>query len=263
MKIFGLSHIGNSRANQEDNYLIGEKYVELNSVRKITPEMPDTCVYTVSEAGNDLLAVSDGMGGHSAGEVASYITVKTLASNYRRIVKGGKAELMSVVAEANRAVSDESMRDPDSRGMGATLCGLLLGRDGIVGFNVGDSRLYKAFEGELRQLSKDHSEGQRLLDLGLLTKDELKTFPKRHAIYKYVGMKADLIPDVFEIEPCLEGAILMLCSDGLCDALTDEEIGEILFSKEPLKEKGKGLLDAALARNIGHGDNITVILTEF
>lgn len=263
MKIFGLSHIGNSRANQEDNYLIGEKYVELNIVRRVTREMPDTCVYTVSEAGNDLIAVSDGMGGHSAGEVASYMTVKALASNYNRIVKGGKAELMSVIAEVNRAVTAESERDPDSRGMGATLCGVLLGREGIVGFNVGDSRLYRAFGGELKQLSKDHSEGQRLLDLGLLTKDELKTFPKRHVIYKCVGMKADLIPDVFDIEPCPEGAILLLCSDGLCDALTDSEIQEIIFSGESLKEKGKRLIDAALERNIGHGDNITVILTEF
>lgn len=263
MKIFGISHIGNSRANQEDNFLIGKKLLDLEVIKRFATESPSVCVNYTDDSDNTLLAISDGMGGHSSGEIASCLTVKYLSDNYSRIVEGDKSELLQIVSELNRQVSNESQNNPSYKGMGATLCGFVVSESKILGFNVGDSRLYRCECGRLSQLSKDHSEGQRLFDLNLLTKDELKTFPNRKAIYKYIGMKTDLVADVFDIEQCEQGTILLLCTDGLTDVLVDSEIQEILNNKAFLKEKGEKLLNTALERNVGHGDNITIILTEF
>lgn len=264
MRIFGISHIGNSRANQEDNFLIGSKFLDLDFIKNFSTESPRVCVDCVYDSyNNTLLAVSDGMGGHSSGEVASCLAVMYLSDNYSRLVEGDKSDLLRIISELNRQVSNESQSNPSNKGMGSTLCGFVARYGKILGFNVGDSRLYRYENGKLIQLSKDHSEGQRLLDLKLLTKEELKSFPNRKAIYKYIGMKTDLVADVFDIEPCEQGTILLLCTDGLTDVLEDSEIQDILNNKALLKEKGEKLLNTALERNVGHGDNITIILTEF
>jgi len=263
MKIFGISHIGNSRANQEDNFLIEKRFLDLEVIKGFSTESPSVCVDYTNDSENTLLAVSDGMGGHSSGEIASCLTARYLSENYSRIVDSDKSDLLQIISELNRQVSNESQKNPSYKGMGATLCGFVARAGRLLGFNVGDSRLYRYESGKLSQLSKDHSEGQRLLDLNLLTKDELKSFSNRKAIYKYIGMKTNLVADVFDIEPCKQGTILLLCSDGLTDALADYEIQEILNTKALLKEKGEKLLNTALERNVGHGDNITIILTEF
>ena len=218
--------------------------------------------YTIP-ASDFAVAVSDGMGGHASGEIASYMTVRYLSDNYARVVDGEKTDLISLISEINGEVVREARSCPDYKGMGATLCGLLC-RDGkLLGFNVGDSRLYR-YDGQgLKRLSRDHSEGQRLLDLKLLTEEEVKNFPNRKTIYKYIGMRADLVADVFDIEPCKEKTVFLLCSDGLSDVLDESELSLILSSDVPLKQKSEMLMNRALSRNVGHGDNITIILTEF
>lgn len=264
MKFYALSHIGNSRNNQEDNLLINCFYRNLDSIRNCPEQLfqnngEDSC----NEKKGILLCVSDGMGGHASGEIASFLTVKYLAEHYANIVSGGKYELLEIIAELNREITRKSQESLNYKGMGSTLCGFCILKNTLYGFNVGDSRLYRFEKGNLTRLSKDHSEGQRLLDLNLLSEEEVKEFSKRKAIYKYIGMKTDLIADVFEIMPCEEGTQLLLCTDGLTDAVTDSEIQKILDGDMALKEKGERLLHTALGRNIGHGDNITIILTEF
>lgn len=263
MRVFGVSHIGNSRANNEDNFLIRKKIMDLDTIKRFSAQFPSVCQTCRGKSDNTLLAVSDGMGGHSSGEMASYLTVKRLYENCSEIVGNGGEDICRIISEINRAVFDESQNNPEYKGMGATLCGFVCGNDKIIGFNVGDSRLYRFEKGNLQQLSKDHSEGQRLFDLKLLNEEELKSFPKRKAIYKHIGMRTDLVADVFEIAPCSKGTVFLLCSDGLTDAISDPEICEILDRRASLKEKGKKLLNTALERNVGHGDNITIILTEF
>lgn len=264
MNIYILSHIGNSRSNQEDNMLVGKICYDLDVIRAFSSENPIICrAMELDVTSNTLLAVSDGMGGHALGEEASYLTVKCLCDNYSKLVESNKEFLSTTISEINRTVSNMSKNNPEYKGMGATLCGFIYQGDKILGFNVGDSRLYRFDNGVLNQLSKDHSEGQRLLDLKLLDEEEVKSFPNRKAIYKYIGMKTDLVADVFEIDSCEQGTIFLLCTDGLTDVLADSEIQDILSSDMSLKEKGENMLDIALGRHVGYGDNITIILTEF
>ncbi len=263
MNFFGISHIGNSRNNQEDNLLINQEHLDIFSVKEISQSSPCVRFKQETESENAIFAVSDGMGGHASGEIASYMAVKYLSDNYSDILKSNRSSLLASLAELNREVTKQSYVSPEYKGMGATLCGVIRREDSLLGFNVGDSRLYRFYEGTLQQVSKDHSEGQRLLDLKLLNEEELKSFPNRKAIYKYIGMRAELVADVFEIAPCNVGTILLLCSDGLTDVVSNEEIRDILNTDVTLREKGEMLLSTSLARNVGHGDNITIVLTEF
>lgn len=263
MKIFGVSHIGNSRTNQEDNFLIGEKILDLEAIARFSSEAPSIYVDYTDNSDDAIIAISDGMGGHSSGEIASHLAVKCLCDNYSMLATSSAETLSAVISEINRTVVNAAKNNPEYKGMGATLCGFIYRGEKILGFNIGDSRLYRFDNGLLQQLSKDHSEGQRLVDLKLLSEEELKSFPHRKAIYKYIGMKTDLVADVFEISPCEKGTIFLLCTDGLTDVLSGLEIQEILNSDMQLKEKGEKMLNTALGRNVGHGDNITIILTEF
>lgn len=260
--VYLVSHIGNSRDNQEDNFFISPHVYGGNNVEKLL--FHEGKVEYESRLLRALVAVSDGMGGHACGEIASRIVVEQLENNQQTLMTdSSESVLVSLISKINEYVQNEAKRNSEQKGMGATLCGFLSCSQRILGFNVGDSRLYRFENGYLTQLSKDHNEGQRLLDLNLLTKEELKTFPNCKAIYKYIGMKTDLVADVFDIEPCEKGTILLLCTDGLTDVLADSEIQNILNKGSLLKEKGELLLNTALERNVGHGDNITIILTEF
>ena len=211
-------------------------------------------------------AVSDGMGGHASGEIASGRTVKYLSDNYARIIDGAYLNGQFISDEINRLNKDVvsfSKSDSRFRGMGATLCGVIRSRGAYYGFNVGDSRMYLYSNGALEQLSEDHNEGQRLRKLNLLTEDELKRFPRRKNLYKYVGVSGELVPDVFRIGDCVPGAALMICSDGVSDVLNKTEIEEVLGRNTSSEEKGNALVNEALKRNIGYGDNITLLLIEF
>ena len=262
MKILGLSHIGNSRSNQEDNFLIGKKYSDLNAIKRFSKESPCVSVEGSCDICNTLIAVCDGMGGHASGEVASYLTVKHLADNHDRIVRGGCSEIAKEISSISNAVLQMGRSDPSCRGMGATLCGLILKQGSFIGFNVGDSRMYRFVDGALSRLTKDHTEGQRLYDLGLLSDEEIKTFPKRKALYKFIGTEGELISDVFELHAENLRGVFLLCTDGLCDVLSDDEIRSVLENDEPLKAKAERMISLALSRKAGQGDNITLILLE-
>ena len=264
MKTCILSHIGNSRNNQEDNVLIDQAYLDLNAIKTFLPNSAGYCEeIDLGKNHSTLQAVSDGMGGASSGEIASYMSVRYLSEHYFDMIDGDRTKLQEIIADLNRKIWREAQTVSEYRGMGATLCGFVMQGKTVRGFHVGDSRLYKFANGELIQLTKDHSEGRRLVDLGLLTEEEVKSFPNRKAIYRYIGMKTDLAADVFDIEECKKGTILLLCTDGLTDVLTNLEVQEILKKNVALKEKGKTLMNEALKRNMGYGDNITIILTEF
>ncbi len=264
MKAILISHVGNSRDNQEDNAMFDDGfYIGAEQIRNISETKQAYRLKEEKEQGKDFLfAVSDGMGGHACGEVASYTAVKYLADNLGRVLQADNESLVAEIAELNRAVVREADRDPSRNGMGATLCGVLQRENRLVGFNVGDSRLYGYSDGELKQLSTDHTEGQRLLGLKLLTEEELKTFPYRKRLCKCVGIRNELVADVFDIEAIGEGSALLICSDGLTDTLSNEEITRILNEKTSIEERGDALLGEALERNAGFGDNITIILIE-
>lgn len=256
---YAISHIGNSRENHEDNYLLGKQYLlpeqvkQMSQLRKIVTnqlELKDSfCV-----------AVSDGMGGYECGEVASLLTVQYLASHSISTVD----DIQPFILELNNYVCAEAKKNADTRNMGATLCGVVSSEKQAFCFNAGDSRMYQYTNGILKQVTVDNTEGQRLLDLGLLTDEEVKTFPKRKAIYKYIGKDVELVPDIYEIKDIEKGTMLLLCSDGLSDVLDLEEIQDML-SKQFIKteDKGKFLVEMAAERKPDAGDNITLIIIEY
>ena len=262
-----ISHIGNSRENQEDNFLLYKGIYTTPSTRE---KMADTrelygrnCELNKQRL---LVAVSDGMGGHACGEVASLLTVEYMSDHYDEIVDSirlGENSLATQISRINGVVSSKAKIESSCRGMGATLCGVIANEYELIGFNVGDSRLYQFKNGELKQLSTDHTEGQRLLRMQLLTEEEVKKFPRRKNLHKYIGYDGEVIPDIFRITSAEQGTILLLCTDGLSDVLTDIEMEEILSSRTSLKDKAIELVNEAVSRNLGHGDNTTVILIEF
>lgn len=261
------THIGNSRENQEDSVLaVGNGRTLLrNAPAKGDPDNRDEG-FALPENRELLIAVSDGMGGHLGGETASGYTVVCL-EKAARLLSESKQEvphlLDEIIGTINRSVTEFSRTNADYRGMGATLSGLYTRGNGLCCFHVGDSRIYQFTDGILTQLTKDHSEGQRLMDLGLLTEEEVEQLPHKKSIYKYIGMNGTLHADFIQMNGVEPGTVLLLCTDGLTDALTDGDIREILKREEPLESKRERLLREALGRRIGFGDNISFILVKF
>lgn len=265
MNVFCFLHVGNSRENQEDNYMLGGQYLSPEHVDSMSKHR--TLYYESKKiSGGFCAAVSDGMGGYKCGEVASLMTVKYLADHYNELlhtVETGKNELSNFVTRLNEYVCAEAKKRADTRNVGATLCGVICHNENTIGFNVGDSRLYRFSNGVLHQISVDNTEGQRLLRLGLLTEEEVRTFPKKKALYKYIGKDTRLIPDVYDLGNMRRGTVLLLCSDGLSDVLDLKEIQDILSMRDvKTLDKGKILVEMAVGRKQGTGDNITLILIE-
>lgn len=261
IKMALISHIGNSRSNNEDNFILPSKnygfYTNENSKK--------LCECSATIANHFCCAVSDGMGGHEFGEIASLKVVEYLSVHYDELIKSldNKELIQNYVTKLNDQFCKFAMRNKNYRNMGATLCGLVADGKKALCFNVGDSRAYKFSSGKLQRITVDHSEGQRLFDLQLLTAEEAEKFPNRKTIYKYIGQKTTLIPDVFEIEDYSLCSYILLCTDGLTDVLSDDEIESVLGSTNiDVNRKSQILIDLALKRRLNAGDNITLILIE-
>lgn len=267
INISAISHIGNSRDNQEDNYLVHRGGYLPSDVRDdMSKKRNPHCIKGTIEKDRFLVAVSDGMGGHACGEVASLLTVEYISDHYDEIIDSirlGENSLATQISHINDVVSSKAQSDSSCRGMGATLCGVIANEYELIGFNVGDSRLYQFRNGELKQLSTDHTEGKRLLRMQLLTEEEVKNFPRRKNLHKYIGYDGEVVPDIFRITSAEQGTILLLCTDGLSDVMSDKEMERILNGRISLKDKATNLVNEAVSRNLGHGDNTTVILIEF
>ena len=267
-RITVCSHVGNTRTKQEDNYLAGCQAM-------LSPEMRDNistsrllhCTEVTLPTRDNCTFVCDGMGGHAHGEIASLTAVQLLKKHYDGLLQAAAVSteaIQDIVSRLNFEFCQIAAGKHELRTMGTTLCGVILKDYRVYGVNIGDSRLYMYQEGSLKQITIDHTEGRRLQDLGFLTEDEVRRFPNRKAIYKHIGQRVNLRPDVFEIDNIVPGTVLLLTTDGLTDALSDEEICKALLSeKSDLKSCGSRLIENAITRNIGFGDNITLILMGF
>jgi serine/threonine protein phosphatase PrpC len=208
-----------------------------------------------------LFAVADGMGGHAAGEVASLTAVEALKAAFGA---NPTAEgLAAAVREANRAVWEKAAHDPGLMGMGTTLVALALvnedGEDRLAIVNVGDSRVYLLRQGELEQLTTDHSLVQELVDEGRLTEDEATVHPQRHVLTRALGADAEVSVDSIQVLP-FKGDRFLLCSDGLPREVTDAQVASILRRFADPEEAAKELV--AEARAHGGNDNITVVVVD-
>lgn len=208
-----------------------------------------------------LFAVADGMGGHAGGEVAARLAVDTLTVAFGTKPTG--AGLSEAVNEANRVVFEHSLDTPELRGMGTTLTAAALvnedGRDLIALVNVGDSRSYRLHDGELAQITVDHSLAEEMVRNGELSPSEAAVHPHRHILTRALGVADDVTVDIWRIQPT-RGDRFLLCSDGLTNELEPDQITEVLMTV-PDPQVAADLLVRA-ARTHGGSDNITVVVVD-
>ncbi len=207
----------------------------------------------------DLFIVADGMGGHKAGEYASKCAVETMVSQINSSSERGSIRVISnAIREANRRVRNKAMSDDNYFGMGTTLVVATLDEDGLCVANVGDSRLYLISNGEIKQVTVDHSLVEEMVQMGELERKSARNHPDKNIITRAVGVMEEVDPDFFEVEDLVVGDTILMCSDGLSNMLEDTEIMGIVEGEGTLKEKANRLVAAA---NMNGGrDNITVIL---
>ncbi len=211
-------------------------------------------------AAGSVYLVADGMGGHAAGEVASAVTAEALGELAGR-ADLTLADLVAQVGEANERILARSAAAPEQRGMATTLTGIAVVRVGPVAhwavFNLGDSRVYRYADEELRQITVDHSEVQELVDAGLLTPAEASVHPLRHTVTRSLGR--EYLPPVDTwVFPPTPGERFVVCSDGLTGEVSDARIAEILAVMREPQAAAEALVAEALAA--GGRDNVTVII---
>ncbi len=207
-----------------------------------------------------LFAIADGMGGARAGEVAAGIAAAALRDERLGVVD--EASLEATIAEANRRVWERSVADPSTAGMGTTVTVALVDAPAaqIVFGQVGDSRAYRLRGDVLEQVTTDHSLVAELVESGVLTPEEAERHPQRSAITRAVGTERAIEVDVFTTPAELDDLVL-LCSDGLTDMLTKDEIAAVIVGAERDPDAAAAALVAA-ANAHGGEDNITVVLFE-
>jgi PPM family protein phosphatase len=232
------THTGRVRANNQDSYF----------------------------AAPTIFVVADGMGGHAAGEVASAIAVaefQTLTDSLAQ-TELTTDEIVQTIASANHHILEAGDRDGSQAGMGTTLTGLGIGQAGDtphwIAFNVGDSRVYRYLQGDLRQVTVDHSEVQQLIDAGQITAAEARTHPDRNIVTRSLGTVPGPQPDVWVFPPVV-GERFVVCSDGLPRELGPAQIVETLRGEADPERAAVELVDRAVAA--GGRDNITVLVVDY
>jgi protein phosphatase len=203
-----------------------------------------------------LFAVADGMGGAQAGEVASRLAASALEGEDSDGLRGLE-RIDALIQEANRRIYDRASTDPAASGMGTTMTVALVEEMTVAIGHVGDSRAYLVRGEQMEQLTDDHSLVNELLKSGRLSEEEAHVHPQRSVITRAVGTDPDVDVDGFTIE-AEEGDVFLLCSDGLTDMVSDEEILELVHShRDDLDKAVKALVTAANRR--GGEDNITAV----
>ena len=207
-----------------------------------------------------VVLLSDGMGGVQGGDTASLITVNTIHLEFQKGFAEPVQFLKKSIALANQVVLTTASQAPEFAGMGATVVVLLYDKKHQLGYyaHVGDSRLYLFRKSRLYPLTEDHSEVMEMVRRGILTAEEARTHPRRHRIIRCIGRDtgiADICQTPIHVQ---EGDHLLLCSDGLTDMLSDDEIQQVL--QRPDNPQVKSDLLVARANQKGGRDNITVQL---
>ncbi len=207
-----------------------------------------------------LLAVADGMGGHAAGEVASAVAIASVAA-LDGSVRGG--DLLGSLKEAVHSASDTlhqmASADPAVEGMGTTLTAMLWAGQGYALCHIGDSRGYMLRDGELYQITHDHSLVQSLVDEGRLSQEEAATHPQRSLILRALDGRGEAEPDL-SMRKAMLGDRYLLCSDGLSDVVSAETLHHTLSTIEDLDDVTVQLIELAIRG--GGPDNITVVVAD-
>ena len=246
------------RPVNQDNYMLGNLYAPQDhaDLRNNAQGKTDHPFF---------VAVADGMGGEASGEKASFETVRVLAAVSNRLrndFESNKRIVHDSVLQANDAICNV-MRNENIRSMGSTVVTLLLQDDKCSYTNLGDSRLYMLRNGELVQLTKDHTEGQAMVDAHVLTEEQLKTHPSRNRLSRHLGiLREDMMIDtpVYPDITLQDNDKFLICSDGVCGVLSKEEMSKILSMSATTVAKAEILVASSI--DAGSRDNVTALVVE-
>lgn len=239
MKAIGMSDIGKCRKNNEDAYYLPDDTSPLQA----------------------LYIVADGVGGSNAGEVASNGAI----ASFLEYVKAHKdvQEVTDLMAggfqSANHMVFEQSKTSEALAEMGTTMVAAIVQDGKAYIAHVGDSRAYLMQKEILNQLTTDHSYVMELVKKGEITREQAASHPERNSITRAVGIEERVETDI-SVFPVEKGDLLLLCTDGLSDSLTEEELAQMLRQKKSIRKKAKQLVETANLR--GGYDNITLVLVE-
>lgn len=274
-----VSHIGNKRSNHEDNFYLSDGiYLTLEEQSQMSQSSEKYIAYNEKYAGTSqrIFAVSDGMGGHKGGEVASYMVTKSLQTFEEQLkqmpIESNKDKSECIKLFQNHIMQTNDMilkkaKEEDLISMGATLSGLIcLGKEVVI-FNIGDSSTFLYDSGELTKLTKDNNEAQLLIDMKMADPTDYELLRKKRRLTKYFGLEKEYglltaqMTKPFELQG---NKMFLICSDGLTDSLEQEEIKAILSQQnENIYLTAKMLINRALqeGENSRAGyDNTTLLL---
>ncbi|HJC40192.1 MAG TPA: Stp1/IreP family PP2C-type Ser/Thr phosphatase [Candidatus Intestinimonas pullistercoris] len=241
MNLWGITDIGSVREQNQDDY-----YIE-----QVEPDL-------------GLAIVCDGMGGARAGNIASQLAVQTFletakSSPPQEWRAEPEALLHSAAQQANTAVYTMAGREPECRGMGTTMvAALVVGQNAYI-LNIGDSRCYLVQPDGIRRLTRDHSVVEDLVTRGKITPEQARQHPQKNLITRALGAEAQLRADLYR-QALSPGDALLLCSDGLSNVVTEQEVLYEVLHGGPAEDCCRRLLDIALLR--GAPDNVTAVLLQ-
>ncbi|WP_057768807.1 Stp1/IreP family PP2C-type Ser/Thr phosphatase [Lactobacillus selangorensis] len=215
----------------------------------------------LNKGGARFAIVADGMGGHRGGDVASEMAVSHIGYHFEQTTSTDVEELIKwLVVELqneNQQIIDASEEYADLMGMGTTMVAVILVDHKFVVANIGDSRAYLYRSDRLKQLTEDHSLVNELVKQGEISPEDARNHPQKNIITRSLGISTDVDADV-TIYELAENDLLLLCTDGLTNMMTDRQIAMILASPEDITEKCKALVK--VANQAGGLDNITALL---
>ena len=235
----------------------------LTDTGKVRDHNEDSLIILENNNHEYLLAVADGMGGHSAGEVASSIAIKHLSKmfndNFLNLEKVQAVNwLRDTVIEINELIFDYADKHPESKAMGTTLVVALVTKDHVLFGNIGDSSGFVMKNDKLHKVTYDHTLVNLLLKAGELTPEEAKDHPKKNVLMKALGANNPIDIDIFDCDMDIDS--ILLCSDGLTTMLDNEQIEKVLLSELDIEDKVIKLIRKS--NNRGGSDNISVAYLE-
>ena len=230
---------------------------------KVRTHNEDSVIIVNNLSGEHLMVVADGMGGHKAGEVASSIVVNGLSDKFKRLERvGGKQDAVNWirknVSELNDAIFKYTDEFVESKGMGTTLVLAIVTDEYILFGNVGDSSGFVMKKGSLYKVTKDHTLVNLLVETGELTKEEAENHPRKNVLMRALGANNPVDIDIFDVD--MESSAILLCSDGLTNMLTKDQIERVLKSELSLEEKIVKLIRKSNLR--GGTDNVSIAYLE-
>lgn len=262
LRATAATHIGYVRSANEDNFYLNGIFFSPSMTEK-------TILFDINEADSFFLfAVSDGLGGEIRGDEASLTAMRELKKAHNLIKNNNNGNINSCAVNINSYIKNTNnliynMSVQYGARMGTTFAALLICGDRAQTFNLGDSRIYHVTDGEIVQLTKDHTEAERLVRLGILSPEEASKSASKNMLYKFLGIppKEGIIEaDISESFFVKKGDVFLLCTDGLTNMVENERIKDVINTENTPSKAASKLINEALEN--GGFDNITCIVVK-